>query len=470
MININSIKNQKFNELNLVQILFYGFPISFILGNLIVSLHLLLFIILSLFLIKKKNLSFRFDNVNWILILFFSYLFLLTYFQFPKLAEIMPIDKLESLDLEQHPIFKSFLLLRFVVLIFIIDTLFFNKVINLKKFFLLSLICTSFVSLDVIMQYFNEIDIFGYKNSGRYNAGPFGDELIAGSYLQKFSFFSIFYIFIFFENKKFKNPLLIVTVIIHVIAIILAGNRMPMFLFLFGCFFIFLFLKQLRFLIFSSLFISIVISFFIIKNNPQVSIAYANFLENQIYLVEQGWKKTTNIFSLEKNLEIDNSENISNSEKEIVKKETTYLRTTGHMRIYRTSVELWKERPWTGSGLKSFRIKCWEMMPRIKRLSCANHSHNYYLELLSEAGIIGTFLMVVIFIILIKKSANIVFRSDDEINTKKYLLFPVIIIFLLEIWPLRSAGSFFTTWNATLFWLNASLLIAASSKNGIKNY
>ena len=338
MINLNSIKNQKFNELNLVQILFYSFPISFILGNLIVSLHLLLFIILSLFLIKKKNLSFRFDNVNWILILFFSYLFLLTYFQFPKLAEIMPIDKLESLDLEQHPIFKSFLLLRFVVLIFIIDTLFFNKVINLKKFFLLSLICTSFVSLDVIMQYFNEIDIFGYKNSGRYNAGPFGDELIAGSYLQKFSFFSIFYIFIFFENKKFKNPLLILTVIIHVIAIILAGNRMPMFLFLFGCFFIFLFLKQLRFLIFSSLFISIVISFFIIKNNPQVSIAYANFLENQIYLVEQGWKKTTNIFSLEKNLEIDNSENISNSEKEIVKKETTYLRTTGHMRIYRTSV------------------------------------------------------------------------------------------------------------------------------------
>ena len=99
MININSIKNQKFNELNLVQILFYSFPISFILGNLIVSLHLLLFIILSLFLIKKKNLSFRFDNVNWILILFFSYLFLLTYFQFPKLAEIMPIDKLESLDL-----------------------------------------------------------------------------------------------------------------------------------------------------------------------------------------------------------------------------------------------------------------------------------------------------------------------------------------------------------------------------------
>ena len=94
----------------------------------------MLFIILSLFLIKKKNLSFRFDNVNWILILFFSYLFLLTYFQFPKLAEIMPIDKLESLDLEQHPIFKSFLLLRFVVLIFIIDTLFFNKVINLWAF------------------------------------------------------------------------------------------------------------------------------------------------------------------------------------------------------------------------------------------------------------------------------------------------------------------------------------------------
>jgi len=470
MINLNSIKNQKFNEFNLVQILFYTFPISFIIGNLIVSLHLLLFIIFSLFLIKSKRLSFRFNNANWILIAFFSYLFLLTLYQFPKLAEIMPIDKLESLTLENHPIFKSFLLLRFVVLIFVIDTLFYNKLLNLKKFFLLSFICTSFVSIDVIIQYFNGFDIFGLKNSGRYNSGPFGDELIAGSYLQKFSFFSIFYIFIFLENKKIKNPLLIFTIIIHVIAIILAGNRMPMFLFLFGCFLIFLFLKKLRFLIIFSLFVSIVLSFLIIKNNPQISIAYANFLENQIYLVEQSWKKTIGIFNNKQDLEIKKSENLSNDEKDVEKKESTYLRTTGHMRIYRTSVELWKERPWTGSGLKSFRIKCWEMMPRIKQLSCANHSHNYYLEFLSEAGIIGTFLIIIFFIFLLKKSANMLFKNNSLTENQKYLLAPVIIIFFLEIWPLRSAGSFFTTWNATLFWLNAALLIAASSKHGIKNY
>jgi hypothetical protein len=43
-------------------------------------------------------------------------------------------------------------------------------------------------------------------------------------------------------------------------------------------------------------------------------------------------------------------------------------------------------------------------------------------------------------------------------------LIPVIIIFFLEIWPLKSTGSFFTTWGATFFWLNTAMLIAAKAK------
>ena len=36
---------------------------------------------------------------------------------------------------------------------------------------------------------------------------------------------------------------------------------------------------------------------------------------------------------------------------------------------------------------------------------------------------------------------------------------PLIIIFILEIWPVQSTGSFFTSWGATFFWLNIGLLI-----------
>ena len=51
---LNIIKKQKLKKLGLVEILFYILPLSFVAGNLIVSINLLLFLIFSLFLIKKK--------------------------------------------------------------------------------------------------------------------------------------------------------------------------------------------------------------------------------------------------------------------------------------------------------------------------------------------------------------------------------------------------------------------------------
>ena len=71
MINLKSDKNQKTNETLLVQILFYTFPLWFIVGNLLVSINTLLFIVASLFLIQKKQLTLRFHNAYWFLIVFF---------------------------------------------------------------------------------------------------------------------------------------------------------------------------------------------------------------------------------------------------------------------------------------------------------------------------------------------------------------------------------------------------------------
>ena len=88
-------------------------------------------------------------------------------------------------------------------------------------------------------------------------------------------------------------------------------------------------------------------------------------------------------------------------------KKIILLRQSGHNRVFRTAIKMWKERPITGFGFKSFRIKCWEVGPKnahlqpkseISIFSCSNHPHNHYLELLSESGLIGTALMVVFFL------------------------------------------------------------------------
>ena len=126
MLKLKIIKNQKFSETKLVEALFYTFPLWFIVGNLAVSINTLLFIVASLFLIQKKQLTFRFSNSNWFLLAFFLYFFVSTTIQFQRPGLLY--ETIQSWSLENNPIFKSFLLIRFPILIFVVDTLFLNKI------------------------------------------------------------------------------------------------------------------------------------------------------------------------------------------------------------------------------------------------------------------------------------------------------------------------------------------------------
>jgi len=394
------------------------------------------------------------------------YFFLSTFIQYQSPGLLN--EQIEDWALENNPIFKSFLLIRFLILIFVVDTLFFNKILNLKKFFLVILICTSFVSFDIIFQYFFGFDLFGFKSEDIWNSGPFGDEKIAGSYLQRFSFFSFFFIFYIFKNKNFNKTLLIFIIASHALAILLSGNKMPLILFLFGCGLIILLIKNLRLAMSAGLLVFILL-FLVdpneraayVKNHPSniheyLSRIYKDF-ESHILLYKVKTKDPATLEMFEKKFKNKDPEDVIKT-----------LRDPGYLGIFRTSVILWKEKPFLGSGLKSFRIKCWEILNKNELLkkplniSCSNHAHNYYLELLSEAGIIGAGLMIIFFLILLKDSFYYLKQYIKKNNSEISLLMPIIIFIFLEIWPLKTTGSFFTTWNATFFWLNISILLAFS--------
>ena len=464
-----NIKNQKLNNTKLVEILFFTFPLSFIIGNFALSLHLLLFIGVSLFLIKREQLAFRFNNSYWLLVVFFLYFFLSTTIQFQSPGLLN--EGMQGWSLENNPIFKSFALIRFLILVFVIDTLFFNKILNLKKLALFSLACTSFVSFDVILQYLMGFDLFGLKSLGTRNSGPFGDEVIAGSYLQRFSFLSIFCIFGIFKNKNFSVPILIFIITLHTTAILLAGNRMPLLLFLLGCVLIIIFIKNIRLVMTSSLVIFLAIFSVIAANDKDFEKRYVSQILYNFNIMKlvattpeksatKGEKKLANN---EKNLE-------DKKYYDGLPKTLNFLRTTGHGRIFKTSLKMWEEQPLIGFGFKSFRIKCWNIVEKwegaahVASYACSNHPHNYYLELLSEAGIIGTSLMIIFFLILIKNSFFYLIKFKRITDPEKYLLISFIIVFLLEIWPIRSSGSFFTTWNSTFFWLSVAMLFTINTK------
>ena len=456
-----NLKNQKFNLTKLVEILFYAFPLSFILGNLIVSLNLVAFIISSLFLIKKEKMTFKLNMAHWLIVAFFVYVLLSTTIQFQIPGFLSEYTK--DWPLQNHPTFKAFLLIRYLILVFVVNILFVNKIINLKKLFLFSLICSSFVCIDIVFQYFNGSDLFGYKNLIDRNSGPFGDEFIAGSYLLKFSFFSFFGFLALNENKKYSSIFLIIIIALHLFAAALAGNRMPMLLFLFGCFLIFVLIKNLRMIMCLSMIAFLTMFMSLIKFDKNFGNTYSTFF-SEINILNY----LTNSKNITEKPVVESKKSKTNPQMRGEKtKENIFLRGSGHNSIFQTSFWMWKMKPVTGFGLKSFRIKCWDVLTMIKNsifgqkanLGCGTHSHNYYLELLVETGIVGITLIILFFVIILKNSFLYLKNYYQTKNNEIYFLIPIIIIFLVEMWPLRSSGSFFTTWNATFFWLYFPLLI-----------
>ena len=91
---------------------------------------------------------------------------------------------------------------------------------------------------------------------------------------------------------------------------------------------------------------------------------------------------------------------------------------------------------------------------------------DYYLEILSELGVFGFSIFIIIFLIITLKS--FVKKYFTKSNLKKnYLIIPFIFLFLAEIFPIRNTGSFFSTFNATYFFLIMSILIGLVKKQNL---
>ena len=91
------------------------------------------------------------------------------------------------------------------------------------------------------------------------------------------------------------------------------------------------------------------------------------------------------------------------------------------------------------------------------------HPHNYFLEILTETGLIGFSLILIIFSTVIYLTLIKKYFLKSSLNNNKIIV-PFIFLFLVEIFPLKSTGSFFTTNNASFLFLIMSILIALARK------
>ena len=417
----------KINNLNLnyfINFLIILMPVSFIAGNLIINLNLMLIIIFSLLFYGKDIFQVKLFFFDKLLVFVFAFCI------FTSIASTYLFQNNTPNNIDTFTIKKTFSFLRFLFFYFVLRFLVEKKIFNFKFFFISTAICSIFVSIDLIYQFINGKDIFGFSSSSFKLSGPFGDEEIAGSYLQRFSVFSFFLVSIYFVKlpKERKFLIFFSLLLLFFYSVFLAGNRMPIILFMLFWILLFIFENKLRkysVLFFLTLF---VFFFLMFSFNDQVNNYSLHFYRISVQLV-------TFIPDLISNKTISDFPN-------------TYIKE------FYSGIKSWQENIFIGGGINSFHYNCVKTVA-----ACASHPHNYYLEILSENGLIGMMLWGGIFAYIFYVSILKKFFIKSNINNNN-LITPFAILFFIEIFPIKTSGSFFTTGNATYIFFIMAVIIA----------
>jgi len=453
--------NFNYNSASLINVVFCLFPISFIFGNLITNINFLLFCCLGIFHLKFSNLLKKFNFPIKIIFLFFVIVLFSTSLSF--------MESFYSSEYEQSEfsrLIKSVLFFRFFIILIIIYLLSELDIINFKLFFLSAAIFPFLISIDVIFQYIFGFNIIGIKSYVHHNSSFFGDELIAGGYIQNFSFFSILFLthLIKKNENSFKIFLTTFTICTLGAGIMLTGNRMPFFLFLFGLFLFFLLNKELRKTVLISYLIIFVIFGLIRSTDRVMSDVYNSFF----------WgvqKSVVGLSTKVKNNLLSKIQQTKEAEKEEKWEETLNENpeSNPYMKLTLTAIETWKPNKIFGNGIKSFRVKCQKIITEQKRGLCSNHPHNYYLEILVDLGIVGILLAMLIaitFIVFLAKN----YKTLRKNNLQNLFLLAATISLFLEFFPFKSTGSIFTTNNATYLILMSSIVLSYQKLLKEKNF
>ncbi len=370
-----------------------------LLNNLNISLISIFFII---DLIIKKKIKILFNKNFYYLLIIYLYFVLNSIF----------------ISENSSSIIKALAFIRFILLAYALNFYlrqFQKKILKIWK------IIFFIVTFDIIFEY-----IFGYNILG-FSAGYPGriasftnDELIIGGFY--FGFIFLVLGSIKSDNKK----LLIIFSIVFFIVAFLIGERSN-FIKIFLMYFLFVvFYSNLSSILKATLVLTMFLSVFLIISNSTV---FKGKYVQHIFLEKYSQK----IY--------------------IPKTKLALLKHNKHFAHYYTSYLIFKDNKIFGSGFRTFRYESFKEKYKIHKNLInpgSTHPHQLHFELFSDLGILGYFLVILNFLrVLLDKRKN----EFNHLQTGSKLFLIASLI------PILPGGSFFSTFNATIFWLNYAFLI-----------
>ena len=404
-----------------ILILYILMPLALSMSILIADLFCSIIALITIYLLIKKR-DFReylkkLKKPIYVILLFYLIIILSLVFSYDFKLSFLP----------------SFFYFRYILFAIGISYIFYKSEVASKIVFFSLLFCFILIFFDSIYEYFQIKKMFGLSVEDiRINTeleykltSFFVDEKKLGSFLVRLlPFISSLYFFCKLKTNNSNNfifsyhgwiPLLIVGVLIF-----FTTERVAMFLFLFFLLCVFRLFKN-KLIIFS-----IILSLLLITliSNKKITYHYINKTLFQLEIIKSSSTKLV--------FENFNFSNIK------------YL-SEEHEKLIRSGLEIFKEDSLTGSGIKTYHKRCNEIKKnKSLDIVCSSHPHNTYIQILSDVGILGFFVIVFILFYIVYLNFKI-FKMKQIPNIYKsfYLLNLGIIMNLMPFIP---SGSFFNNW------------------------
>ena len=327
---------------------------------------------------------------------------------------------------------RAFGFIRFIILIFLFSYFLSYENFKFKKIiFDTWSIIFIVVSLDLIFQSIFSFNTLGFTSLYPGRLGGFmGDELKIGHW---YLCFSLIILSNYFDQpKKFYFFLFLIIVISFLI-----GERANFIRLLLAIFFLLTITRRLSFKALTIFIITICVTFFVINNTEGEKIdAFKKRYIDQIY----------NLFNHDSFQEANNDTN------------------NNYTPMYVNAYYIFKDNKLLGVGLGSYLERSHKKFRIIKVINGYDilpntHPHQYHFEILATLGLPGYIFIFSFLFYFLFRSFRFYIVNKRIINLSSFLL---VFVFCL---PLLPTGSFFTTYGASIFWLNFSLMNLGNFKN-----
>lgn len=407
MKNIKIISKSKYK---FFEYLIYLQPILIVFSPLLSNLNLALISIFGIYYILKykspyfiKNLYIKLFFIFWLLLIFSS---VISEYKF-------------------HSLKSSFFYIKNLFFIIAIYIFAINNKNFLKNFLKLFICVYLFLIIDAFIQIYFGFNIFGYELSKIENervSGAFGKELILGSYLTRNLFIVIGLYSLININKNSK--FIIFFILITSIIVLFTKERASFFLLVFG-----------------------VMIYIIFSNNMSKKIKFY-FTITFVGLLLLILLNTNHIYS---RMFIETKNNLLSNNKII-------FFTEGHTKHFITAYKIYEQNKILGIGPNNFRKECEK--PEYKVIKgCTTHPHNFYIQILSEVGILGLLFLITFFILILKELIKNIRKRNTQDQQYKEFRLCILIAIIINFWPITTSGNFFGSAMTNIYIIPFAFLI-----------